>query len=308
MILCKNYNQLNYSFISFKILLLESHIQIKEIFLPLWETVQVVSYSMSYLFLTVPKRWPWSSVVYPRFTQFNGRMNTLLYKNISLTLYFRKGWFFCGVWEMGGETYTKREDFFFPRLLPGAGGCQHLHPLASSSETPLISCVSHARLCFSTLYLNLTTWFSSRDLLPVTHLLYPSALIMLLFTNHNMTACQITQGHQERIENPRYMLYNRSYFIFGKENWLKDSGPMNITVLLCLAKILLSICFGSNSFVNMFWPEFCCPSVLVQVLWSICFGQNSVVLLFLPKFYCPSVFAKILLSICFCQNSIVHLF
>ena len=41
-------------------------------------------------------------------------------KNISLTLYSRKGWCFCGVWEMGGETYTQREDFFFPYLLPGA--------------------------------------------------------------------------------------------------------------------------------------------------------------------------------------------
>ena len=36
---------------------------------------------------------------------------------------------------MGGKTYTQREDFFFPYLLPGARGCQLLHPLASSSET-----------------------------------------------------------------------------------------------------------------------------------------------------------------------------
>ena len=46
-------------------------------------------------------------------------MNTLLYRNISLTLYFQKGWCFCGVWEMGGETYTQGEDFF-PYLLLGA--------------------------------------------------------------------------------------------------------------------------------------------------------------------------------------------
>ena len=48
---------------------------------------------------------------------------------------------------------------------------------------------------FSALYLNLTAWFSSRDLLPVTHLLYPSALITPLFTNQNVTACQSTRGH-----------------------------------------------------------------------------------------------------------------
>ena len=64
-------------------------------------------------------------------------------------------------------------------LLPGARGCQRLHPLASSSEVLLIGCVFLAQLQFSALYLNLTAWFSSRGLLPVTHLLYPTALIML---------------------------------------------------------------------------------------------------------------------------------
>ena len=41
-------------------------------------------------------------------TSMNER-NTLLYKNISYTLYSRKGWCFCGVWEMDGETYILRE-------------------------------------------------------------------------------------------------------------------------------------------------------------------------------------------------------
>ena len=43
----------------------------------------------------------------------------------------------------------------------------------------LIGCVPHAWLRFSTLCLNLTAWLS-RGLLPVTHLLYLSALIVLL--------------------------------------------------------------------------------------------------------------------------------
>ena len=43
----------------------------------------------------------------------------------------------------------------------------------------LIGCVSLARLRFSALCLNLTAWFSSRGLLPVTHLFYQSALITL---------------------------------------------------------------------------------------------------------------------------------
>ena len=47
---------------------------------------------------------------------------------------------------------------------------------ASSSETPLIDCVSHARLRFSALCLNLTAWFSLSDPLLVTHLFDLSAL------------------------------------------------------------------------------------------------------------------------------------
>ena len=35
-------------------------------------------------------------------TNFNERTNTLLYENISLTLYSRKCWCFWDVWEMGG--------------------------------------------------------------------------------------------------------------------------------------------------------------------------------------------------------------
>ena len=76
------------------------------------------------------------------------------------------------------------------------------------AEAPLIGCMSLARLPILRLCLNLTAWFSSRGLLPVTHLWYLSALIPLLFTNENVTACQSTRGHQERTENPCQMLYN----------------------------------------------------------------------------------------------------
>ena len=104
------------------------------------------------------------------------------------------------MWEMGGETYTQREDFFVPYILLGARGCQRLHPLASSSETLLTGCVSLTRLWFSALCLNLTAWFSARDLLPEC----PDRAV--LFTNHNVTACQGTRDHWERTENPWDML------------------------------------------------------------------------------------------------------
>ena len=112
-------------------------------------------------------------------TSMNERTHFFIKKYVSLTLHSRKGWCFCGLWEMGRETYTQREDFFFRYLLPGAWGCQRLNPLASSSETPLVACVSLARLRFSALSLYLTAWFSSHYLLPVTHLFNLSALIVL---------------------------------------------------------------------------------------------------------------------------------
>ena len=68
-------------------------------------------------------------VVYPHtYTNISGNIIkhnlwTSMNKNISLTLYSQKGWCFWGVWEMSGETYTQREDFFFPYLLPGAWRC-----------------------------------------------------------------------------------------------------------------------------------------------------------------------------------------
>ena len=62
-------------------------------------------------------------------TSMNERTHFFYKTYISLTLYSRKAWCFCDVWEMGGETYTQRGDFFFPYLLLGASGCQRLHPI-----------------------------------------------------------------------------------------------------------------------------------------------------------------------------------
>ena len=53
-----------------------------------------------------------------------------------------------GVWEMGGETYTQREDFFFPYLLPGARSSNACTPLQARRRTlcsaahPLLKCDS----------------------------------------------------------------------------------------------------------------------------------------------------------------------
>ena len=74
-------------------------------------------------------------------------------------------------------------------------GVLTLAPPCKLVRDDLIGCVSDTRLRFSALCLKLTVWFLSRDLLPVTLLLYPRAPITLLFSKQNMTACQSTRGH-----------------------------------------------------------------------------------------------------------------
>ena len=98
------------------------------------------------------------------------------------------------------ETYTKKEDFFFPYLLPGVRG---VHPLAILSETPLIGCVSLARLLFSALSPNLTAWFSSHGLLPVIHLWYPSALIVLSSSCLLINMWQLAKAHGVTRNEPK---------------------------------------------------------------------------------------------------------
>ena len=63
----------------------------------------------------------------------NERTKDYFIKYISHFL-LERGPLFVVSWEIDGETYTQRVDFF-PYVLPGARGCQRLQPLASSSET-----------------------------------------------------------------------------------------------------------------------------------------------------------------------------
>ena len=140
---------------------------------------------------------------------FNKRTNTLLYKNISFTLYSRKDWCFFGMWEMGIETYAKREDFF-QYLLPGdANACtplqarqRHLWSAACAS----LDCDSlHSVQIWSRG--SLITWSLSgyTPVLPEC----PGRAVIFLFTNQNVTACQSTRGHLERTENKCHMFYNK---------------------------------------------------------------------------------------------------
>ena len=148
-----------------------------------------------------------------KWTKFNERTNTLLYKNISLILFSKMSHSFLLLWEIDGATCTQREDFYSPYRLPGARERQCLHPtLQARQRRP-----DRLRVLRSTPILclcrNLTARFSSCGLLPVTHLLYLSALMYChipVFSSLRDSLSKHT-GHLERTENSCHMLYNNIY-------------------------------------------------------------------------------------------------
>ena len=95
--------------------------------------------------------------------------------------------------------------------------------------------VPHSTAVFC-LCLNLTAWFSSRRILSVTHLLYPSTLIALLFTNQNTTACQSTRGHLEGTENPCHMLYNSMTTSTLQPHFQSESLLRQIVIVISFAR------------------------------------------------------------------------
>ena len=147
---------------------------------------------------------------------------------------------------MGGEAYTQREDFF-PYHLPGARMCQCFHPPASSSETPPISCVSLSRLL---LCLNLTAWLSSRGLLLVTRLLYPTALIVLSCLL--ITTWQLVKAHRITRNEPK--IHGICYMTFVlrispsliEEKWIMRS--FTLTLHVDSMKFLFSYAFSVMTF------------------------------------------------------------
>ena len=136
-------------------------------------------------------------------------------KYISLVLFSKGAHSLLLVWEIDGETYTQRGDFLsyiFFREPVGASFGTPLQAVSSEkSKTSLIGCISLARLpILWTNCLNLTAWFSYHEVSFRLHTRstgLPRYTAIPLFTNHNVTACQSTWGHQEWTENPCHMLY-----------------------------------------------------------------------------------------------------
>ena len=111
--------------------------------------------------------------------------------------------------------YSERGLLLVPYLPPGASGCQHLHPLASC----IVRDNSNTSdwLCIPGLTLD-SDWTDCLNLTAGSHIMWlhtcstglPWRTAIPLFTNHNMTACQSTCGHQEWTQNPcPQLLYNK---------------------------------------------------------------------------------------------------
>ena len=100
-----------------------------------------------------------------------------IYKNISLILFSKGAHSLLLVWEIDVVTYIQRGDFFLSHIFfqepVGANACTPLQAVSSkTSETPLIGCLSLARLSIlCTLSKSDRVVLISRRLLAVTHLL-----------------------------------------------------------------------------------------------------------------------------------------
>ena len=146
------------------------------------------------------------------------KRNTLLYKNISLSFYSRKGHTVVSLRDRWRDIYSERGLLLVPYLLFGARWCQRLHPLASCIVRDDTNASDWLRIPGSTIdsdwtdCLNLTPWFSYHVVSFRSHTCstgLPRRTSIPLFTNHNVTACQSTRGHQERTQNPcQQSLYN----------------------------------------------------------------------------------------------------
>ena len=116
-------------------------------------------------------------------------------------------------------------------------GCQRLRPLASLSETPLIGCVSLARLRFSALSPNLPAWFSSRDLLAVTYLFALSTLIVLfclLITTWQLVKVYRVTRNERKIHGICYITCRGAVRVFYISSWLGKKFLLNVSIrLIC---------------------------------------------------------------------------
>ena len=121
---------------------------------------------------------------------------TFLYKKYIFYFILERGTQFVVRWRDRWRDIYSERGLLAPYLLPGARGCQRLHPLESRIERDISY---RLRIPGSTLdsdwadSVNLTTWSSYHVISFRLHTWSTSLLrhsAISLFTKHNVTACQ----------------------------------------------------------------------------------------------------------------------
>ena len=147
------------------------------------------------------------------------KRNTLLYRKLSLSFYFRKGHTVSCNSKSRMERHILKErtsscpissswSQWVPTLAPPCKPYRQKRPNASDQlRIPGPTFGSDWTDC-----LNLTTWFSYHVVSFRLHICSTGLLrrtAIHLFTHHNVTACQSIQGQQEQTPNPcQQALYN----------------------------------------------------------------------------------------------------
>ena len=144
--------------------------------------------------------------------------NTLHYKNISLILFSKRVHSLLLDWEIHGETYTQRGDFYLSyTFFREPGGCQRLHPLASrivrdASDWLCVPCSTPDSLPLSKFArVVLITW-SPSDYTPVGPDCSDTLFCLLI------TTWQLVKAHGVTRNEPK--IHVMCYITLGMDNML----------------------------------------------------------------------------------------
>ena len=178
---------------------------------------------------------------------------TSIYKDISLILFSKGAHSLLLIWEIDGETYNQRENFFlsynFFRRPGGANACTLLQTVSSeTSETPLIGCLYLARLSILC-----SVWIWPRDshitwspsgytpARPACHNALPSPCIQII-------TWQLVKAHGATRNEPK--IYDICYITLNRN---LDSFVRSFVLELDMTGVDLNSAVGSrdNWLVNM---------------------------------------------------------
>ena len=157
---------------------------------------------------------------------------------LSIKVPIRKSLETCFMILVDGETYIQGRDFFLSHIFFLEPGMPKLAPPCKQYRQRRPNASDRLRIPGSTLdsdwTLNLTTWFSYHVVSFRLHTCSTGIsrrTAIHLFTNHNLTGCQSTRGHQEWSPNPCQLSLSNTMMILI---------PQQISV--CVSLSCLSLC------------------------------------------------------------------